>query len=505
MEKVQALIEEKISNAMGLLSEDGAVRLVAEELMEGPLPQEPPPELRMDIGRLTAGLNDVTITAQVVSGEAEKEFTKQDGTTGRLVKLVLSDKTGQVSCANWDTKADEVSKYGNLVGRTITIKHGYTRPGLNDAVELHTGERSEIIVSDKPETLDRTIFKPIGSIKEPTLGVNVIGVVHSQPRLYQFGKEGKEGTVLRTRIADDTGSIPLVAWNEKAEELKDLKQDDIVQVRNGKLRRNNFGHREIHVDGRAKVTILQNPPAGFTPPTRQNVKISEIKSTASTVSMIACVAGMMAPQEVKRKTGESVLVSKVLLGDETGMVSASLWDERAKLVSQLKIGDILKIEDAVPTERFGQITISIGKNATVQHMTDPQTPPITVKVSKIKEITSLSAIVAIEGEIIEEPQTREVMVGGGTKVQVTSTKIRDETGDARISFWRAHSSEASKLRIGARIRIYGLSQRPGLSGENEFNTIQSSNLEVLTNANAGTAPTEETQLLEKTENAGTEA
>jgi hypothetical protein len=136
------------------------------------------------------------------------------------------------------------------------------------------------------------------------------------------------------------------------------------------------------------------------------------------------------------------------------------------------------VEDAKPNLRLGQISLSAGKTSSLQRVEDA-TEQVNVKISRIGEIGSQSELVAIEGEIVAQPETRDVTTAKGEKIKVTSTRIRDGTGEARVSFWRSHAAEAGKLRTGTRIRVYGILPRPGLSGEIEFNSVQASKLELL--------------------------
>ncbi len=470
-EQVQDLIEEKRREAQDLLSDEGSARLVAEELL---IETEPTAAPSIEIRKLVAGLNDITLTGKVLTAEPLKSFVRQDGSTGRVVKILLGDETGKISCIVWDTKVEEILKHGDLAGRSITIRHGYTRAGLTGEVELNVGERSEIAVASEPE-VEITL---IGDVREPAIELNLLGIVHSRPRLYEFDRSGQRGTVLRTMLADKTGSMPIVAWNERAEELRNLKRGDVLRIRNGRLRRDNSGRLEIHLESRTKAVLLESPPKGFEVPEIRLHKIGELKPNLPTANLVARVVGVSSLQQVKRKSGERVAISRILVGDETGIVSVSLWDDKAELASQLRAGDIVRIEDAMPSLRLGQVSVSVGRTALVQRVEDTS-ETVNVKISKIGEVRSNSELVAIEGEVVAEPESREVTTAKGEKVQVTSTQIRDDTGEARVSFWRSHAAEAGKLRTGTRIRVYGLLPRPGLAEKTELNTVQASNLEVL--------------------------
>jgi replication factor A1 len=66
------------------------------------------------------------------------------------------------------------------------------------------------------------------------------------------------GTVMRFTLADETGEIPVVVWNEKAEELgKSLKINVNLQLVNAKIKENTNGKLEAHVDSYTYVEVSE--------------------------------------------------------------------------------------------------------------------------------------------------------------------------------------------------------------------------------------------------------
>jgi hypothetical protein len=85
-EQLHKLIEEKKRDFDGLLSDQGAARIVAEELL---VETEPVTVPNMMIRDLVVGLNNTTLTGKIVSIEPSREFVRQDGSSGRVVNIVL--------------------------------------------------------------------------------------------------------------------------------------------------------------------------------------------------------------------------------------------------------------------------------------------------------------------------------------------------------------------------------------------------------------------------------
>jgi replication factor A1 len=478
-EQILALIEEKKKEGRGLLSDEGAARLVAEEL----LIQTRGTDLgRMQVKDLVSGLNDVTISGRVLMTWPPQQFQRRDGTPGRVMRIVIADKSDRVRCAIWDRHVDVLSRAGNLQGKVLRIGHAYTRQGLAGDTEIHAGDRSSIQIdpedmpqSDLPEFGD--LFTPLGKLAAGANQVNAIGVVQLEPRYYSFTKEERTGSVLRTIVADESGSIPLVAWNEKAEELKELKNGDIVQMLNGRVRLDKNARLELHVESRSQIQLLKSAPDYLKMPGVKSYKIADLNEQTGSADINVRVLAKGLPQEIKRQTGESVKMARLMIADESGIVSLSLWDDKAQLVNELEKGDIIELRGVSVRERLGEVMLSLGRSGGLQKSSEktvgvrPATPLNALQQSK--------GLVIVEGSVSDQPLARQVVTEKGETVSLSSFTLRDSTSSSKVTFWRDQAADALKLRQGVRVRIQGLRVRTGLTGEFELSSVPLSRIEVL--------------------------
>lgn len=478
-EQILALIDEKKKEGRGLLSDEGAARLVAEEL----LIQTRGTDLgRMQVKDLVSGLNDVTISGRVLMTWPPQQFQRRDGTPGRVMRILIADKSERVRCAIWDRHVDVLSRTGNLQGRVLRIGHAYTRQGLSGDTEVHAGERSSIQIdpedmpkADLPEFGD--LFTPLGKLTAGAIQVNAIGVVQSDTRYYTFAKEERAGSVLRTIVADESGSIPLVAWNERAEELKELKIGDIVQMLNSRVRLDKNARLELHVESRSQIELLESPPAYLKMPGAKSYKIADLNDQTGSADLYVRVLAKGAPQEIKKQTGESVKMSRLMVADESGIVSLSLWDDKAQLANDIAEGDVLELKGVAVRERMGEIMLSLGRSGGLQKTSEkpvggrPSTSLSTLQQSK--------GLVIVEGSVNDEPLARQVVTEKGETINLSSFTLRDGTSSSRVTFWRDQAADVMKLRPGLRVRIQGLKVRTGLTGQFELSSIPLSRIEVL--------------------------
>jgi len=482
-EKLLSLIEDKKKRAGDLLSDEGATRLVAQDLL---VEMEAKRMAGIRIVDLVTGLNDVTIIGRVMVVWSAQEFRKSDGSTGKILRFLLADRTGKIHCAAWNAKAEGLEQEGLTQGKVVKVAHGYTREGLAGSVELHCGDRSDVIISpaevrDEDYPKFEEFFVNIAGITLDKKEVNVIGVVKSEPKLFTFQRHDGEGYVLRTRIADRTGNIAVVVWNEKVGEIRDLKRDDVLQVINGKVKKDLSGFPEIHVDKRSKIEIFKERPTYLQAPASKFTKIAALKPTMRGIDLLVRVVRVGGQRELKRTTGETTCVGRLLVNDDTGLTRISLWDEHAKLLEQVREGDVLLVEDASTRERAGEISINVGKTASVT--ANPQIEdvekPAPPKVTRIKDLPQTSGMVIVEGTLTETPILREVLSEGGEKIEVASSRIRDETGEAQVSLWRTLARQVVEIPSKMRVRLVGVRFRVRMDGQVELSSDPLTTLEIM--------------------------
>src|SRR6266516_2284573 len=91
-----------------------------------------------------AGLNDSTITGEVVSVSDVHEFQRSDGTAGKVLRMRVGDPSGQITGVFWDSLADTVARESLTPGSQVRLLHGYTKFGRAGEVEFHLGSRANI-------------------------------------------------------------------------------------------------------------------------------------------------------------------------------------------------------------------------------------------------------------------------------------------------------------------------------------------------------------------------
>jgi replication factor A1 len=241
------------------------------------------------------------------------------------------------------------------VGQIIRFSHGYTREDRSGRVELHIGEKSEI--ETNPQDVKAKDYPTVGKfttkIGEITQAhrnkkVNVIGTVKELFSSSAFQrKDSSSGKVMRFVLADETGEIPAVVWNEKVDELeKTLSKGVRLQIVNARVKKAIGESLEIHVDAETYVETIA--------PEDEFFKIADLREGLSRVNVEGAVATKPMLRDVKTSDGELVKLAVFELKDETGRTWVSAWRKHAEIVKNLKVGDKIVIKNAYARKGFAE-------------------------------------------------------------------------------------------------------------------------------------------------------
>jgi replication factor A1 len=216
---------------------------------------------RLSINHLVAGLNDVTVTGRVVAVYPPRSFN--GARSGKVANLMIADKDGTLRVVVWNEKVDLLESAELKAGQVTRFFHGYTRGDREGKVELHLGRKSQIEIEPQNVNADEypSISKfatKISDITQDSSNVHLVGKVIEVFSVSTFTRSDMStGTVMRVTLADETGEIPVVIWNEKVEELeKSLKVNANLQLVNAKVKENG-NELEVHVDSYTYVEVSE--------------------------------------------------------------------------------------------------------------------------------------------------------------------------------------------------------------------------------------------------------
>ena len=347
--EVASAIEEKRAASEGFLTDEASARLIAAELgveisHKGQLP-------KILIKHLIAGLNDVTVSGRVLLVNKPKVFSRFDG-KGKVARLQIADRTGSIGVVMWDNKAELVDEIH--LRELVRVKHAYVRRSNRRELEIHVGERGSIQIQppdlneeDYP-TIENFLTK-IHEIETESKYINVEGTVGRKYPISTFQrKDGTQGKIKRVVLEDETDHIPVVFWNEKAEEVARIKEGDTVLLMNTKVRENRQGGRwELHLDNSSTIEI--------TPKEEDGLNIKDLKEGMRITFLEGTIIAKPVFKKVTTKRGEEISLAIFRLKDETGEIQVSAWREQAKKVEKLTVDTKVKLKNIYAKKGYNRL------------------------------------------------------------------------------------------------------------------------------------------------------
>lgn len=91
--------------------------------------------------------------------------------------------------------------------------------------------------------------------------------------------------------------------------------------------------------------------------------IKDLKPGMKSVNVLAKVVRMEEEREVGGRFGDSRRLREIVVGDESGVVTMSLWNEQIDQVSE---GDIIYVENGYTTLFRGHLRLTVGRYGAIK-------------------------------------------------------------------------------------------------------------------------------------------
>ena len=230
----------------GMLSREGAAFMVAKEL-KVELSLEKRISEKKAIESLQAGMSNVDLEVTIVQAFQAKSFEK-NGRKGKMLSLVVSDATGEIRLTLWHEQAKLFEEQKIEKGAKIALHNCRVQ-------EFQEKKQLSLDYNGKLELLENGTQKSVAKIEELKEGMQNIDILARVVRAFparKFVRENKEGKVAGFEISDGKDSIRASAWNELAEEVERLSQNDLIKIENAYAKQGLRGI-EVHLGWQARI------------------------------------------------------------------------------------------------------------------------------------------------------------------------------------------------------------------------------------------------------------
>ncbi len=251
--EIQSRIKDKLDQLSGLISEEGALHIIANELGVKLFEESG----KLDIKNVMAGMRNVELTGKVVRVYEVRNF-ETEKRKGKVGNFLLGDNTGVIRIVAWNDKADILNKLAQDM--VIRIENGYARENRG-RMEVHLGNKTKVILNpeDAPDidvkeiTIER---KKIKDLNENESNVEILGTIVQvfDPRFWEADPDTGKKAIMKdgdyyvddkkldeitysyvTNLFLDDGSdnIRVVLWRNQTQKLFDMDHEEIVEKKDG--------------------------------------------------------------------------------------------------------------------------------------------------------------------------------------------------------------------------------------------------------------------------------
>lgn len=251
--ELEARIKTKINELSGLISEEGAAHIIANELGIELINLS---QQKLKVKEIYPGMRNVSCVGKVMRKFELREFAKGDK-TGKVCSILLGDETGTLRVVFWNDQVNLIQQFQE--DDVLLIRDGYIKDNKGSK-EFHLSEKSIIQVNPENEkiTMVRSTFntgrKKISEIAAGEEGVELLCTVVQvfDPRFfpicsscskrvlenagnYQCVEHGViqpiHSYVLNLVLDDGSGTIRGVFWKNQTTQLLGKEEQEIVKYR----------------------------------------------------------------------------------------------------------------------------------------------------------------------------------------------------------------------------------------------------------------------------------
>lgn len=450
-------VRKKVESMGGLCDEPMAAMLVANELGFSDVGRD-----SVKIENITADSGQVNFVAKVVSVFDTREFTRNDGTIGRVGNIIVGDETGKIKVTLWDNMADLIKDEKIKAGQTFQIS-GYVKQGYS-GVEVNIGNNGVLAKSEEDIDVAASSQK-IKDVKDGMGDLNLTGKVLeiSEIRTFQR-KDGSSGKVGNLLLGDDTGTLRVTLWDDKTEFLNQIEYGDTVELINAYARENAFTQKiELQVGNRSVIRKSEKKieyEEKFT-------QITDVRADMSDINVSGRVLDIGEIRTFEKKDGTTGRVGNLLLGDSTGKIRLTLWDEKTSFLDEVDFDETIEVLHAYSRENAfnQQVELNLGNRGIIQRSEK--------EIEYREKFTDIADIVpgesySVQGKVSEIGELREFEREDGTENVVANLQLEDETGSIRLTLWGEQAYIIEDLDIDSEIQIIDAYAKYGLNEEIEL-------------------------------------
>jgi len=355
--EIQSLVEEKKDELKGLISDEGALFIIAKEL--GVDVKDENKDLLKDIDinvvDITSNMKNITLIGRIKDIYRVNNFTKKDGSEGRVGSFLLHDNTGDIRIVLWDEQINVFNEENFTKNELVKVINGYAKnrinkDGIPSGIEIHLNRLSKIIIA--PEDID---FKKYPKIKDELVKISDINLTQSSISiegqvLQKFpireftrktGENGKVGSII---LMDSSGTIRITFWNDDTGKMNRFELGDVLSISSLNPKVSNLDSKTIDLFISRSSTIKKLKKK-FMLESDLVDNIKSLQDLNNIVSFKGVISSIDNLKKITLKSGDEISLLSFEVSDETDFIRVTLWREIADKYSKIlssEMGVLLK-------------------------------------------------------------------------------------------------------------------------------------------------------------------
>lgn len=364
---------------------------------------------------------DATIIGIITKIQDTITFQRQDKTEGYVKSIELTDDTGSMRVTLWgdDTKL-KLSKGDviKVIGGNIEYDdyaNGYrVNTNWNTELKINPEIDDDLLAAlkGKAEGLGPVDIIEVQEHEDDGEELDIIGRIITLNETHSFPRDdGTTGYVRSGDIADSTGRVRISFWDDKADP-KFISIGKAYQIENVRTR---LGMTEVELNAgkTTRVIELTDLEASDLPSFEEleeqiyvTKKIDDLDEDDTNFKVVGRIMELENIREFSRQDGTTGLVRNMIIGDETGFIPVTLWEEKTNLAYD--INDAIKIQNPRIgyNDRSNSLELGIGNNTNILQ-------PSYKELAALPDIEELQNILYTEKDIANlELEDRNVRIIG---------------------------------------------------------------------------------------------
>lgn len=201
-----------------------------------------------------------------------------------------------------------------------------------------------------------TEYSLISELKEGMRGAEIKGEVKAVFPEKEFSKDGKKGKLQSAIIGDESGEIRLTLWNDQVKKYA-LSKGSQIEITNGIISAYKE-KKQLSLGFNGNIRIIKKAEQRFD-------KIAELKSGMSSANVAGKIMRKFPPKEFTSGERKGKLCN-FQLGDETAIIRATAWNNKADEMAEYNEGDNIEITNAYTKDGLSGVELHLGYNAEIK-------------------------------------------------------------------------------------------------------------------------------------------